>query len=121
MGARLLGLLAAEANDTAKARDQLDDALARATRVSDAYEWVHAHVLDSAAGLAVETSAPDAVEVVGRLAELAERCGLRELIVRAHVHRGRLGDPASLEAARLLAAEIDNPALETLVGPAVAA
>ncbi|MCW3064800.1 MAG: hypothetical protein JWN32_1972 [Solirubrobacterales bacterium] len=121
MGARLMGLLTARASDTAKAREQLADALARATRVSDAYQWVHAHVLDSAAGLAVETGADDAAQIVDRLAELAERCGLRELVVRAHVHRGRLGASGALAAARLLAAEIDNPRLDALVGPAVPA
>jgi hypothetical protein len=42
-------------------------------------------------------------------------------VVRAHVHRGRLGDSRSLASARLLAAEIDNPALDALVGPAVPA
>jgi DNA-binding SARP family transcriptional activator len=121
MGARLMGLLAAGAGDAAEAREQFADALTRATRVSDVYQWVHAHVLDSAAGLAVATGAHDAAQIVDRLAELAERCGLRELVVRAHVHRGRLGDSRSLASARLLAAEIDNPALDALVGPAVPA
>jgi tetratricopeptide (TPR) repeat protein len=121
MGARLMGLLTAGAGDPAKAREQLADAMARATRVSDVYQWVHAFVLDSSAGLAVEADAHDAGQVVDRLAELAERCGLRELVVRAHVHRARLGDPGSLETARLLAAEIDNPMLDALVRPAVPA
>jgi DNA-binding SARP family transcriptional activator len=121
MGARLMGLLAAGAGDAAEAREQFADALSRATRVSDVYQWVHAHVLDSSAGLAVATGAHDAAQIVDRLAELAERCGLRELVVRAHVHRGRLGDARSLASARLLAAEIDNPALDALVGPAVPA
>jgi hypothetical protein len=113
--------LAVAAGNTAKAREQLADALARATRVSDAYAWVHAHVLDSSAVLAVETGAHDAAQIVDNLAELAERCGLRELVVRAHVHRGRLGVSGSLESAGLLAAEIDNPTLEALVGPLVPA
>jgi DNA-binding SARP family transcriptional activator len=121
MGARLMGLLAADANDTAKAGQLLADAVARATRVSDVYQWVHAHVLDSSAEFAVKTGAEDAAEIVDRLAELAARCGLRELVVRAHVHRGRLGVAGALESARVLAAEIDNPALEMLVGSAVPA
>jgi hypothetical protein len=121
MGARLMGLLAARAGDTATARQQLADALARATRVSDVYQWVNAHVLDSSAGLAVETGADDAAQIVARLADLAERCGLREFVVRALVHRGRLAVPGALESARLLAAEIDNPLLDALVRPAVPA
>jgi len=121
MGARLTGLLTAAGGNTAKAREQLSDAVARATRVSDAYEWVHAHVLDSSAALAVETGARDALDIVDNLAELAERCGLRELVVRAQVHRGRLGVPGAPESARLLATEIDNPALGALVEPLVPA
>ena len=121
MGARLMGLLAANANNTAMAGEQLADASARATRVSDVYQWVHAHVLDSSARLAVESGAEDATEVIDSLAELAARCGLRELVVRAHVHRGRMGVPGALESARILAAEIDNPILEALVGSVVPA
>jgi tetratricopeptide (TPR) repeat protein len=121
MGARLMGLVAAGAGETAEAREQLADALTRVTRVSDAYQWVHAHVLDGLAGVAVETGAGDAAEIVDRLAELAARCGLRELVVRAHVHRGRLGVAGSLESARVLAAEIDNPLLDALVEAGVPA
>jgi len=65
--------------------------------------------------LAVQAGAPDAPELVDSLASLAERCGLREMVVRAHAHRARLGDEASRHAARLLAADIDNPALAALV------
>jgi hypothetical protein len=117
MGARLNGLLAARAGDTTQARERLADALVRVTRVSDVYQWVHAQVLDSAAGLAVQTGAEDAAELVERLAELSERCGLRELVVRAHAHRSRLGVGGGLGSARLLAAEIDNPMLIALVEP----
>jgi tetratricopeptide (TPR) repeat protein len=115
MTCRLAGLLAAERSDLTAAREHFADALARVTRVSDAYTWVHAHILDSFATLAVATADRDAVATVDRLAALAERCGLRELIVRAHLHRTRLGDPASLETARVLASEIDNPALSALL------
>lgn len=121
MGARLMGLLSVAGGDLETARGQLADALTRATRVSDAYEWVHAHVLDSRAALAVMTGADDAAELVDQLAALAERCGLRELVVRAHLHRGRLVGSGFHEAARVLAADIDNPALEALVGQAMPA
>jgi hypothetical protein len=49
------------------------------------------------------------------LAALAARGGMRELVVRAHLHRNRLGDPTALASARLLAATIDNPALARLL------
>jgi DNA-binding SARP family transcriptional activator len=112
---RLAGLIALDAGDAEGARQRLDEALVRATRVSDTYIWVQAHVLESRAALAARLGLPDAGETVDRLATLAERCGLRELVVRAHIHRASLGDEASLEAARLLAADIDNPALGALL------
>jgi tetratricopeptide (TPR) repeat protein len=121
MGARVAGLLAAERSDLTAAREHFADAIARATRVSDPYIWVHAHALEGYAALAVRTDASDADATIDRLAALAARAGLRELIVRAHLHRGRRGDRASADTARVLAAEIDNPALAALVGAPVPA
>ncbi len=83
--------------------------------MSDAYQWVHGLALDGAARLAVDAGDPDAPEAVDRLAELAERCGQREFVVRALAHRGRLGVPGAVESARVLAGDIDNPALQALV------
>jgi hypothetical protein len=37
---------------------------------------------------------------------------MREMAARAFLLRHRLGDPTALEAAKLMAAEIGNPALE---------
>jgi hypothetical protein len=115
MSVRLAGLIALRNGHADTARDRFTDAAARVTRVSDAYAWVHGLVLDDAAALAVETGAPDAKEMVDRLAALAERCGFRELIVRAHLHRARLGDPVSFEAAQLLGTGIDNEVLAALL------
>jgi DNA-binding SARP family transcriptional activator len=120
MSVRLAGLIAVEAGEPALARELFADALVRVTRVSDAYAWVHAQVLDSAAALAVGNDPPEAERYVDALEGLAERCGLRELVVRAHVHRAGLGDQRSLDAAQLLAADIDNPALTALVAPVAA-
>ena len=36
---------------------------------------------------------------------------MREHPARSYLHRGRLGDRAAAEAARVLAAEVDNPAV----------
>jgi hypothetical protein len=41
---------------------------------------------------------------------------MRQFAATAHVYRGRLGDDAAFTAARLLAAEIENPALSTMLG-----
>jgi DNA-binding SARP family transcriptional activator len=109
MTARTAGLIALHEGDTGAARERFADALARATRVSDTYAWVHAYVLDAAAGLAVRTGAPEADDLVERLAALAGGSGLRELVVRAHVHGG------DVDTARVLAEDIDNPALTRLL------
>jgi hypothetical protein len=57
----------------------------------------------------------EAGRLVDALASLAARGDMRELVVRAHLHRSRLGDPSALATARLLAAGIDNPALAPLL------
>ncbi len=55
---------------------------------------------------------------VNDLESLAGRTGMREFVARAYVHRAGLGAEGALETARLLAAEIDNPALHQLLTPA---
>src|SRR5215208_1466857 len=122
MGARATGLLHQAAGDLELARYWFAEARRRSSRVSDRYVWVYAHSLDAAAGVAIELGDPEARRLVSELTELAARSGMRELVVRARIHAGRLGDPGALEAARMLAAEIDNPALADLLQePAAAA
>jgi hypothetical protein len=45
---------------------------------------------------------------------------MRQFAASAHLYRGRLGDDPALTAARLLAAEIDNPALSAKLADPVA-
>jgi tetratricopeptide (TPR) repeat protein len=113
--ARVIGLARAAEGDAKSAREWLRQARSRATRVSDPYEWVHGHVLDALASLALDADDNDASEIVKALRELAGRTGMRELAVRAHLHAARLGAEGALDAARLLCSEIDNPALEDLL------
>jgi DNA-binding SARP family transcriptional activator len=120
MSARARGLLSARHGDLRGARGWLSDARTRATRVSDPYLWVAAHILDALAGLMIDEG-DDAQAVVDELADLAGRAGMRELVVRAQIHRGRLGDESALESGHLLAAEIDNPTLQRLLGQVVPA
>ena len=82
---------------------------ARCTRVAYPYQWVHGWILDAACDIAGDD------DRVGRwieeLESLAARMGMRELVIRAYIHRGRRGDAAAAQAARALAADIANPAL----------
>jgi DNA-binding SARP family transcriptional activator len=114
MGARANGLLHRASGDLELARDWFAEARRRSSRVSDRYVWVYAHSLDAAAGVAIDLGDPEARELVAELTEVAARSGMRELVVRGTLHAGRLGDPGAFEAARLLAADIDNPALAHL-------
>ena len=122
MGARANGLLHQASGDLELARDWFAEARRRSSRVSDRYVWVYAHSLDAAAGVAIELGNPEARDLVCELTEVAARSGMRELVVRGRLHAGRLGEPGALDAARMLAADIDNPALASLLRePAAAA
>ena len=78
------------------------------------YAWVRGWVLDAACAVTAGTD-PDATRGhADELEVLAARAGMRELTVRAHLHRARLGAPGSAAAAGWLAQGIDNPALVRL-------
>jgi hypothetical protein len=117
----MIGLAHAAQGDARSAHDWLWRARSRATRVSDPYEWVHAHVLDAMASLAIDADDDEAGEIVQALKELAARAGMRELAVRGHLHEARLGVEGALDAALVLGAEIDNPALDETLRRAVRA
>jgi DNA-binding SARP family transcriptional activator len=113
--ARVTGLISAAKGDSGEGRRWLEDALSRASRVADPYEWVRGYILDALAELAIERSDDDAAAIVSALSDLAAQTGMRELLVRADIHRARLGEPGAAESARLLASEIDNPLLDEAV------
>ncbi|GFJ96111.1 AfsR/SARP family transcriptional regulator [Phytohabitans rumicis] len=116
MAARGLGRLHAARADAPGATQWLGEASRRCSRVPDRYQWVHGYVLDAAIGAALDQDQPDrARPLLDALAALAARCDMRELVVRAHLHRARLGDPTARASARLLAAGVDNPALHDLL------
>ncbi|MBO3749657.1 hypothetical protein J5X84_26560 [Streptosporangiaceae bacterium NEAU-GS5] len=111
IAARGLGVVAAARGDVVGAVEWLLDALRRGNRLPDAYVWVEAHTLDALCEIGVTHRLPSAGAWVEDLTRIAERGGMRELIMRAHRHRGRLGDRAAADLARLLASKIDNPVL----------
>jgi DNA-binding SARP family transcriptional activator len=117
--ARATGLVHEAAGERAAALMWLRDAAARAVRAADPYVWVHAYCLEALVGVAIADGAPDAHECVAQLERLAARGDMRELVVRAAVHRARLGDPSGLESARLQSEAIDNPALRAALATAV--
>ena len=112
MTARVLGLASAHNADLSRAATWLDEALRRCGSVTDQYHWVRAAVLDSMIDLAIDTGDDTrARELIETLATMAARCEMREMLVRCHLHRARLGDADAIDAGRLLAVDIDNPAL----------
>jgi DNA-binding SARP family transcriptional activator len=117
--ARARGLVHEAAGERASALAWLREAATRAVRVADPYVWVHAFCLDALAAVLVADGAPDAGERVGELERLAARGDYRELVVRAALHRARLGDPGGIDAARLLGEAIDNPLLHAELAAAV--
>jgi hypothetical protein len=58
----------------------------------------------------------DAIPQVLPLFSVSSRTGMRELAARSFLYRARCGSPDALAAARLLAAEIQNPALREQCG-----
>jgi DNA-binding SARP family transcriptional activator len=116
IAARGIGLLHAGRGDNVAATGWFTEASVRASRLPDRYQWVHGYVLDAAITSALDRGDENGARpLVASLASLAARCDLRELVVRAHLHRYRLGDSTALASARLLGANIDNPALGRLL------
>jgi len=111
IAARARGLVHEAAGERALALSWLRDATVRAVRVADPYVWMHAWCLEALAAVEVADAAPEARGRLAELERLAARGDMRELVVRAALHRARLGDPGGLTAARLLGEAIDNPAL----------
>lgn len=114
--ARGLGLLSAGRGDHHAATEWLIEATVRCNRVTDRYHWMQGHVLDTAIDSALDHGDEErARPLVATLGALAARGEMRELVVRSQLHRHRLGDGGALGTARVLAADIDNPALTALL------
>ncbi|GAB1819973.1 tetratricopeptide repeat protein [Herbidospora sp. RD11066] len=114
--ARGLGLLNRDRGDHVSAARWLGQAADSCVRLPDRYQWLHANVLDATITCALDTGDDDrARPLVAALGSLAARCDMREWVVRAHLHNARLGDRTALASARMLGAEIDNPALTALL------
>ncbi len=115
MSLRGLGLVADRRGDLEATLARLADAPTRCRQMPDAYIWAETYAQEALAAVAVRHAEPRAGIWVDKLDELASRHNLRDLSVRAQAHRAALGDPEALEVARLLADEVDNPALAGLL------
>jgi DNA-binding SARP family transcriptional activator len=111
MAARGIGLVADQRGDAEAGLRWVSEARTRCVRLPDAWLWVEGYCLDALCVLAIQHRRPEATRWVADLEALATRTGMRELVARAYLHRGRLGDRPAAEAARILAAEVDNPAV----------
>ena len=116
LSARGLGLVLAAEGNHRGAIATLLDARRRSARLPDGYLWVEAYVLDALATVGTESGLADTRTWIAALEAISQRCGMTELMVRAAVHRWRLGDPAGREAATVLGPAVDNPILADLVG-----
>lgn len=114
IAARGIGMVAAARGEADQALDWLGDARRRCARLPDAYLWVEAYTLDALCAFGIDNGLKAAGEWVDELALLSGRSGMRDLAVRACVHRSRLGDASALTAGRMLAAGIESPALDAL-------
>jgi DNA-binding SARP family transcriptional activator len=116
MSARGLALAAESAGESERAFAILADARIRANRLADPYVWLEAHILDAQCELGRRHGHPDTAAWVETMGALASRTGMKELKIRSLLHAEALGDESAGQAARLLGAEIDNPALAHLLG-----
>jgi DNA-binding SARP family transcriptional activator len=107
MACRGLGLVESARGRTPQALTWLMDGLTRCTRIAHPYQWIHGWVLDGMCSVGHRDER--AGGWIDELESLASRTGMRELLLRAYLHRSRRGDAQAHEAARLLDAEIDNP------------
>jgi hypothetical protein len=116
LGARGIGLCHLADGRVDDGFDWLADAARRCVRIPDAYLWIEAYCLDVLAEHGIEHDRPEVPAWIERLEDLAARTGMREMLVRSHLHRVALGDITAMDAARLFARDIDNPRLLSATG-----
>jgi hypothetical protein len=112
-GARGLGLVRAADGDLEGAAAFLQHAGIRCLRQTDTHRWVRAYVLDARCAVGVAMGHPDVSRWIDELESLSTRAGMREMAVRTYLHRRDLGDEAAGVAASAIAADVDNPWLQS--------
>ncbi len=117
---RGLGLVEEREGNVPGALRRLEEARICAARTTDCYSWVEAYALEALASVAIRAGSSRAAEWVEDLRSLAARTGMREMAAKAYLYRFEMGETSALDGARVIAAEIENPALEAVLEVAVA-
>ena len=110
-----LALVHAAEGDERAALDRFEDALLRSVREPDASLFGHAFALDLACGFAIRRGVDRARKWASDLQALASRTMMREFLARAYLHRFELGELEALNAAQMVANDVDNPVLHRMV------
>lgn len=106
-----LALVAEAEGDLQAATERFEDATRRSVREPDAWLWGHALALEMRCAFGVRHGLEGVRTWIADLESLASRTMMRDFLARAFLHRAALGDPDALEAARIVAADVDNPTL----------
>jgi len=116
-GAALHGLALVEAASGSMdtAAEYLQQASTICVRYPDSYLWIKAYVLDTLCDLATSNEGAVPEEWMNDLQNLAARTGMNEFLARSYLYRGRSGDSSAASTARLLAGQVDNPVLSSLL------
>lgn len=110
-----LGLVEAASGSMDAAAEYLKQASTICVRYPDSYLWMKAYVLDALCDLATRNEGVVPEEWMNDLQNLAARTGMNEFLARAYLYRGRAGDSSAASTARLLAGQVDNPVLSSLL------
>ncbi|MFP5297584.1 MAG: tetratricopeptide repeat protein [Actinomycetota bacterium] len=110
-----LGLLDASLGATDSAAERLEQATVTCTRFPDSYLWMKANLLDALCDVGSQARLPGLGKWITDLETLAARSGMTEFLARSYHYRELAGDPGARATARVLAGEVDNPALTKLL------
>lgn len=110
-----LGLVEAAAGSMDKAAERLKQASTICVQYPDSYLWMKAYILDALCDLASRNEGVVPEEWMNDLQNLAARTGMNEFLARAYLYRGRAGDSSAVSTARLVAGQVDNPVLSSLL------
>ncbi|GAC1688351.1 MAG: hypothetical protein PVS2B1_09640 [Candidatus Dormibacteraceae bacterium] len=115
MSLRGVGLHSAGNGQVDDGVKQLLEACSRVVRFDDTYKWAVAYCRDGLVQGGVVAQASEASAWAAELENMAGSLGMNEFAARAHLYLAELGNVTALEAAQVIAAEVENPALDARI------